>query len=144
MNTKRKREQLLRLRSPRYRQTPLHLKRVKLTPSGVNHLLSLGAQFTNLANLGEQESKRTLNVYVCFYLSQPIGITVLRVQHLLEYRINNLIYNLIEVLLLDAAKATSHVTLNVTCKNLTLYKAGLGKRVTHNHLVSQRIGILGI
>ena len=67
MNTKRKREQLLRLRSPRYRQTPLHLKRVKLTPSGVNHLLSLGAQFTNLANLGEQESKRTLQ-RICLFL----------------------------------------------------------------------------
>ena len=35
-----KREQLLCLRLPRYRQTPNNLKQVLPTPSGVNHLLN--------------------------------------------------------------------------------------------------------
>ena len=79
------------------------------------------------------------------YLSQPIGIAVFRViQLLLEYRSYYFIYNLIEVLLLDATKATRNISLNVTSENLTLYEAGLGKRVTLNHLVCQRIGVLRI
>ena len=63
---------------------------------------------------------------------------------MLEYRLHNLVDNLVEVFLLDAAKATLDVTLDIAGNNLTLHEAGLREGEAVNHVVTQRIGILWI
>ena len=63
---------------------------------------------------------------------------------MLEYRLHNLVDNLVEVFLLDAAKATLDVTLDIASDNLTLHEAGLREGKAVNHVVAQRIGILWI
>ena len=56
---------LLRLRFSRYRQTPNVPKRVKAHAIGVSILAFTLGLFLILANFEEQESKRTLQLYVC-------------------------------------------------------------------------------
>ena len=66
--TKRKREQLLRLRCSRYRQTPIYLKRVKAHAIRREPSTSFLIDYWNLANFEQQESKRTLQ-RICLFIS---------------------------------------------------------------------------
>ena len=63
---------------------------------------------------------------------------------MLEYRLHNLVDNLVEVFLLDTAKTTLDVTLDVAGDNLALHEAGLREGEAVDHLVAQRVGILGV
>ena len=63
---------------------------------------------------------------------------------MLEYRLNNLVDNLIEVFLLDTAKTTLDVTLDVAGDNLALHEAGFREGEAVNHIVAQRVGILRV
>ena len=76
MHTNRKCEQLLRLRSFRYRQTPNYPKRVKAhairrEPS----TLLLIVLYEKFADFERTRFSGRFNVYVLFYISQPIGIS---------------------------------------------------------------------
>ena len=62
----------------------------------------------------------------------------------LEYRIDNLIYNFIKVLLLDGTKATCDIALYVTRDYLTLHQAGFGECEAIYHIIAQWVGILRI
>ena len=63
---------------------------------------------------------------------------------LLEYRLYDLVDNLVEVFLFDVAKATLDVTFDVTSDNLALHEAGLREGEAVDHVVTQRIRILWI
>jgi len=62
----------------------------------------------------------------------------------LEYRLNNLVDNLVEIFLLDTAKTALHVALDVAGDNLALHEAGLREGEAVNHVVAQRVGILRV
>ena len=63
---------------------------------------------------------------------------------MLEYRLHNLVDNLIEILLLDAAEATLDVALDIASNDLTLDEAGFREGEAVDHIVAQRVGILRI
>ena len=57
---------------------------------------------------------------------------------------DNLVYDLVEVFLLDTAEATLNITLDIARENLTLYEAGLREGKAFYHIIGQLIGILRI
>ncbi len=62
----------------------------------------------------------------------------------LEYRIDYLVDNLVEVFLLDAAETALYVAFDIARNNLALDKAWLRKGEARDHFVGKRIGILWI
>ena len=62
----------------------------------------------------------------------------------LEYGIDNLVDNFVEIFLFDTAEAALNVTLDVARNDMTLDEAGLRKREACHHLVGQRIGVLRV
>jgi len=69
---------------------------------------------------------------------------VMSLEGMLEYRLNNLVDNLVEVFLLNAAKAALDVSLDVAGQNLALHEAGLRGREAVNHVVTQWVGVLRV
>ena len=52
----------------RYRQTPNNLKRAMPTPSGVNHLLTLGCSF-DFGDFGKEQDSADASTYISVFIS---------------------------------------------------------------------------
>ena len=66
-----------------------------------------------------------------FFAMLPYAVLFLGFYIILEDRHYGLIYNLIEIFLLDGTKTTVNVTFNVTCDDLAFHQTWLRKRVSY-------------